>query len=463
MSESPVKSPKSRSRTSGSLFLISGVASAFAIGVSWLLFGFEEISAWGVLGLPILLFVITAPFLLRSKLAVVHGLGPLLCGALALKFVGGFARYFVIQDVYSGSADANRYHNRGEVIANRFRVGDFGVFDLVPTGRGTRFVEEFSGLLQVIVGSDQMANFMFFAWLGFLGLLGMVVAARRAVPGLMVRRYAMLVLLLPTTVFWSSSVGKDTLMIFFLGLFAMGAARVFTRSSAGFLLMGIGVVGVSYVRPHLALLLLASFGVALVLARRLPSQSMKLPSPAFRIIGVALLLVGFSFVVSQAGGLIPGFGVDGSLDLNATLEQTSAQTSIGGSEVDVVRPNNPLEYPAAFVTVMFRPLPFEVKSAMQAIAALESTVLIAFVFVWRKQIVAGVRRSFSEPYLAMAALYTLAFGFAWSSVGNLGLIARQRVQVLPFLVLFLCVGLANSERRQAVDETPTAVLKDPET
>jgi hypothetical protein len=40
--------------------------------------------------------------------------------------------------------------------------------------------------------------------------------------------------------------------------------------------------------------------------------------------------------------------------------------------------------------------------------------------------------------LRFAVLYTLAFAFAWSSVGNLGIMARQRMQVLPFLLILLC-------------------------
>lgn len=441
-------------REPNSPVLVFGAVAVGAVSVATLLVAYDEVSAWG-LGLALILFVVTAPFLLRSRLAKENGLGPILCLALGVKFVATVARVWVLQDFYGGSGDANRYLNLGGRLAERFRVGELGLFDLVPTSRGTPFVDELSGMVQALIGGDRLANFVFFAWLGFFGLVAMVAAAKRAVPGLLTRRYAFLLLFLPTTVFWSSSLGKDTLMVFFLGVFSLGAARVYTGSPVGFAQVALGIAGISYVRPHLALLALAAFGVALIAGRRPNSGGKAQTSPVLRIAGIVVIAIGFSFVVSQGAGVIPGFSESG-VDVQAALDQTERQSTTGGSEIDVASPNNVLEYPQAFFTVMFRPLPFEVRNFTQALASAESVVILALMWRWRSNVAAGIRRATREPYLMMTGLYTLAFGFAWSSVGNLGIIARQRVQVMAFLVLFLCVAATVDHRSERRSEAVTA-------
>lgn len=393
---------------------------------------------WGAIGLPLVLMVITVPLLLRSRLAWVDDLGGLLVAGLGLMFIGATLRHISIYEWYE-RGDAQRYLSVGSEFADQFRSGRIGLGDLLPASRGTAFVEELSGLVQAIVGSSSIGNFMFFAWMAFLGKVALLAAARIAVPNLQIRRYALLVLFLPSMLFWPSSVGKDAWMVLTLGLFCLGAAKLFTRSTSGFLWLALGGVGMTYVRPHLALIAFTAFGVAMVLGRRVGASSSTSGSLALRGFGLLVLVVGFSFAVSQASGLIPGFSPDGGIDLEQTLNETERRSSQGGSEIEVTSPNSPLEYPSAFLTVMFRPLLFEASNFNALLAATESTLLLALGIAWRSQLLAAIRRAFQEPYLMLAGLYTLAFAFAWSSVGNLGIIARQRVQVLPLLVLFLCV------------------------
>lgn len=119
--------------------------------------------------------------------------------------------------------------------------------------------------------------------------------------------------------------------------------------------------------------------------------------------------------------------------------------------------NSPVEYPLALPTVMFRPFIFEASDFNALLAASESSLPLGLAVVWRRQVAAAVRRAFSEPYLMVVGLYTLTF--AWASVGNLGIIARQRVQVLPLLVLFLCVPALHSQRSSAnpdISDAPSA-------
>lgn len=420
------------------------------------------VDPWGAIGLPLLLAAITVPLLVRSRLARLDGLGGVLVAGLIIKFIGATMKYISDVDWYDGVADTVGYHRNGEVIAEQFRSGRIGVTDLLPTTPGTRFIEELSGLTQSVVGSSVLANYMVFAWLAFLGLVAMLAAARIAVPNLLARRYAILLLFLPSVAFWGSGISKDAWMLLALGLFALGAAQIFDRRAIGLLPLAAGITAMAYVRPHLVLLALGSFAVALLVGRRASGGTGKSSSLVLRVVGLVAVVAGFAFGVSQATGLLPGFSPDGGVDLSITLDVTAQRSSYGGSEIDITSPNNPLEYPYAFATVMFRPFLFEASSFNTLLAAAESFLLIVLFVVWRRDVVAGLRRALREQYLMMAGLYALGFAFAWSSVGNLGIIARQRTQVIFFLILFLCVpAIVSVARRQspppAVEGPPSSV------
>jgi ABC-type transport system involved in cytochrome c biogenesis permease component len=57
----------------------------------------------------------------------------------------------------------------------------------------------------------------------------------------------------------------------------------------------------------------------------------------------------------------------------------------------------------------------------------------------------------TTPYLVFAALCVVTFGVAFSSIGNLGILVRQRSLILPLLLVFWCVPpiVFASERRAA--------------
>ncbi|MGA0879542.1 MAG: hypothetical protein ACO3SP_10540, partial [Ilumatobacteraceae bacterium] len=115
------------------------------------------------------------------------------------------------------------------------------------------------------------------------------------------------------------------------------------------------------------------------------------------------------------------------------------------------------DYPRAFVTVMFRPLIFEVGSFTQLLSSLESSYLLLAAFTGRRRIARGIRQVLRNPFSLFALLYTLAFAFAWSSMGNLGIISRQRIQVMPFLLILFCWTVVDERRFRETSGSPMQV------
>lgn len=81
-------------------------------------------------------------------------------------------------------------------------------------------------------------------------------------------------------------------------------------------------------------------------------------------------------------------------------------------------------------------------------------------FIWRlPAMVRGFWSKARDPYVMFSLVYTAGFIFGHSAVLNLGIMARQRSQLIPFvLVILVAMGMndSDSERvNEPVDEPAT--------
>jgi len=81
----------------------------------------------------------------------------------------------------------------------------------------------------------------------------------------------------------------------------------------------------------------------------------------------------------------------------------------------------------------------EANSAQMMLAALEGTLLLVLVALGWRSILKVPGRLRRQPYLILCLAYTVAFIFAFSNFANFGILTRQRVQVLPFVLVFLAL------------------------
>jgi hypothetical protein len=357
----------------------------------------------------------------------------LLVVAVALKLTGALLRYYVAIDLYGGLADAASYHEAGALFAPTFRSLNFDVeAGKIP---GTGFVEVVTGVVYAITGASRLGGFFVYSWFGLIGQILCWRAFKMAVPGGDSRRYALLILFLPSMLYWPSSIGKEGWMLLTIGLTAYGVARLLTGRSLGITLTAVGIAGVTMVRPHIALVLLASLLAALLLKR--PESGSTL-APVVRLVSIGAVLAITLAVVGQTESF---FGVS-SLNqesVQTTITDTEETTAQGGSSFTPVSVNTPLDLPAASVTVLFRPLPFEADNIQTLVTSFEGLFLIALcVLSWRR-FAAIPRLMRSVPYVAFAVVFVLLFVYAFSSFSNFGILARQRTQVFPFLFVLLAL------------------------
>jgi hypothetical protein len=181
-----------------------------------------------------------------------------LVAAVLAKAGGTIAYYTVLRTLYEGG-DADGYVRVGRQLAPMIRSGTLPDH---ATETGTRFMEFLAGLVFALLGPNELVAYAVFSALAFVGMYLFLQAFRMAVPEGDHRRYAVLVLLLPTMLFWPSTVGKEPWLVFTLGLAAYGAARILRAERWGLLLVAAGGAGIFAIRPHMA----ALFAVGLVCA-----------------------------------------------------------------------------------------------------------------------------------------------------------------------------------------------------
>lgn len=133
------------------------------------------------------------------------------------------------------------------------------------------------------------------------------------------------------------------------------------------------------------------------------------------------------------------------------LQLTVERTQQGGSAFEPIVVTNPSQIPAATVSVLFRPYLWEASSPATVISAAEgAAVALIILFSWRR-LLRWPGSAWRRPILIYALSYLLMFVVAFSSIGNAGILARQRVQLLPLLFLALAVPKARWWRIEPAD------------
>ena len=419
-------------------FTIPAIAAVglYMAGLSWAV-EYSDYGLWGG--------ILVATALLLGSLPVVAHLARketdarvarLLPWALGLKLFASLVRLAVTFGVYDGVADASTYHDVGKLLAPLYRRGDFSTD--IGAIVGTGFLKVLTGIVYAVIGTTQIGGFVVFAWIGFWGLYLFYRAFCLACPEGDHWRYARLVFLLPSLLFWPSSIGKEAWMTLCLGMAAYGAARILTRMRGGFAIVALGVAGTVAVRPHVGIILVVSL-VPAYLFRRPPAGG-SLLGPVAKLGGIVVLGITLAVVVGQASEL---FGVKDRFDAEAVSQirqRARDQTSVAGSSFGNQSTDlSPSAFPSALVSVLFRPFPWEAGNPLAFGASLEGTFLLALFVVCRGRVVGAIRSVLHTPYVVLCLSYSVLFVYGFSSFANFGVLTRQRVQVFPFLLVLLAL------------------------
>jgi hypothetical protein len=427
-----------RSFSPRGLTVVTVVGLAAISGYLWLLLNVAataSYAAWsGMLLIPVVV-LLNIPLVLRAgRRDPDPRFLQLLVVAFVAKLAATAARWVMAFVLYNGS-DAMSYSIEGARLAEAYRNWDFGA----EIGRdfvGTGFMRVATGAVYVVTGPSFYLVWLIFSLLGFWGTYFLYRAFRIAVPDGDARRYALLLLLLPSMLFWPAGLGKEAFITFGIGLMAYGSALLLSgyRTWAVPLLLGLAATAV--VRPHIT----AALFTALVLAwflRKRPRPATELTPLTY--LGGATVILGAGAVVASSAASFLGLDSLTVSGVDSAISDTTELTDEGGSTFTPASVRSPLDMPMAAFTVIFRPMIFEATNPQMLLAAAEGALLLGLVALsWRSlaKLPGRLRR---QPYLILCIVYTIVFVYAFSNFGNFGILTRQRVQVLPFVLVFLAL------------------------
>lgn len=432
----------------------AGIASVLAYGVA-LAWAFESQSynVWGSLLITPLLGAVNAILIWQAgKREPDPWIARLFLAGFAAKMLGSFARYFMVFVLYGGVSDANRYNLYATQQHELWRQGEF-VWE-VAGKTGTQNLELVTTAVYTIIGPAPLAGFLVFASFAFWGVYFLYRAFALASPEGDHRLYAALLFLMPSILFWPSSIGKEAWLLLWLGVGAYGVARYFGQHRRAWSLMLLGAVGTAMIRPHLTVLLAAGVLVAQAL-RPVGPQAV---GTLRKLLGLAAFLVAVTVLATQSAEFL---GIeDLSPDTVAgTIEWASDQTDQGGSNFTPLPLTHPLGIPMAIVTMLFRPFAWEASGAPMLLQAFEGMFLLALCW-WRRASLRQLLPTMREnPYVTFAVVYALGFTVAFAGFSNFGILARQRTLMLPFVLLLFALPARRRDEARA-DAGPALVASE---
>jgi len=288
---------------------------------------------------------------------------------------------------------------------------------------GTSFIGFITWPFSNALSLSFYATMLIFSYIGYLAVLIFYIIATENIQtqtltnGLTTIE---LLLLLPNLHFWSSSIGKGSVILFGLAIFSFGLSRFNRRIPH----LAIGAFLVYMVRPHILLAIVISIVLGLFLT------SSKTIKPIFKWL-IILVALGAFYYLSDS---VLKFTDTDSLDItnSSTLSHKASELGKASSGVDLQNYN--IFY--KMFTFWFRPLFYDGLGALGFIASVENFICLILFFIIIKEGITGFKKWNGLFKIFVFAFLLTSFILAQVS-GNLGIILRQKSQLMPlFFIIF---------------------------
>jgi len=331
-----------------------------------------------------------------------------------------FLIHFLLYIVYSLYTLDNR-SDSGEYFAKASLSNDW--FSLYSSG--TFFIVFLAYPFVNMLNFSYESLMLIFSFIGFEGLVFFYLAARENIYNLPIKIWGFSILellfFLPNCHFWSSSLGKGSVMTFGFGLLFFGLSRFQNRLFP--LLLGAYLVYM--VRVHLVLAVLIGLGIGSIF-------SFGKLKWYFKVLIFCVSLGGAAFVI---GDVLAVSGTDtiNILDDNANVNRRASELGKSNTGVDISNYNQAMK----LFTFIFRPLFFDAPNFMGIVTSVEDVIYLFLAF---QIILIGLAQIYRwNGFIIIGFFSFLIASLALAQVsGNLGIALRQKAQIMPLFFMVYC-------------------------
>lgn len=314
------------------------------------------------------------------------------------------------------------------------------------SGLGTIFVINFVQALKENLGGTFFDYFMIFQAMGFWGMVFLAKTFNEIFDELEVPQGPLtyLPLFLPGLHFWPSAIGKDAPLFLAISLALWATMRFNKRLIA----LGIAIMIMLAVRPHIAMVTLAALATAGLVDSRI-----KLWIKGVMLVGI----------------LAAGVAVTSSLETTYRLDVTSAESvsdfmsarnNIGedsGVDFSITQGNVAVKV----LSLWLRPFFYDAENAMGYIASFENVgILVLFLIVFGQPRL--LRRLFARVlYFRFSLVFFILLTALLATVNfNVGLGLRQKMMAMPCLLAMVATFMAvRAAQRQSARPEPQPLMR----
>lgn len=309
-------------------------------------------------------------------------------------------------------------------------------YDKITLGTGSQFIHYISSPFTNTLGFSYEMAMLLFAWFGYIGFVHFYIFFRENIKHkLQFWGYDLLIILLflPNMHFWTSSLGKGSLIFLGIGLFAY-AMRFPQKRLFAFLL---GSFIVYMVRPHMFMFL----GVGAVIGYFTGREKV----PLYQKLLVYAAFAGGVFVLSDQILAMANINEEDVVGSFQDFSQVQAgRLSSAGSGVDIT--SYPL--PLKLFTFWFRPLFVDAPGALGLFVSFEN--LLYVILAWKlvdKDFIPFLKKSTSLVKMSLVIFISssIALSFVMS---NLGIAMRQKSMVMYFLFFVILSFLEYKQQKK---------------
>jgi hypothetical protein len=306
----------------------------------------------------------------------------------------------------------------------------------------TGFVNNVAALFFPLVSSftnQYLMLYIPFSLLGFIGSLLFYRAMRAVAPFKRKRDLFLVCFFLPNMVFWTSNLGKDSLMFLGIAMVLYGfLAKVKTPRNIVFI--GLGGLLVYAVRPHTFLFMTFGFLLGMAFERRKMSPRLVIGF----VLAAAALMFTFQRTMTFAGVTVEddeehSSSVGSYYEAGISRVETSSQDlkAVGGGAAMGGSHKFSILY-SPYYLAMFLGSPFlwQARKPIHVFSALETLIyqiMILYICIHWRAVVRIRFIPFKYSWITYLILSSIIEGAAQT---NFGLIIRQRCMVLPVVFLF---------------------------
>lgn len=237
------------------------------------------------------------------------------------------------------------------------------------------------------------------------------------------------VFLLPSMHFWTGAIGKDALIFYAI-------SSLFYN-----ILKKKGIV--YYLLPFLIIALVRFYiftfiGLGVAIALIFLNKNIKISTKIFFTAAVAAI----------STILLPYFfktiAVDGFSGIEKQKDFVSRANMSGGGSLDLSDSNLIVKW----FSYIFRPFIFEARNAQMVLSAVENLVwIVMFYFIFlgiKRKSIPNARKSLY--WISFVCIFTLTLPSAYI-LSNLGIAARQKIMIVPFLLFLFLVTVSSPKFR----------------